>query len=450
MGKKVRKMKKSISVFALSMTAALLLTACGGPNAASGPSAPAGDSASASSSRGAGKITIWYEGNDSRLPYFKAVEAEMQKDYPDYSIEAVTFDNATLMTKSLQAVTSTGGVDLVFNEASRLLQTHLQSNGGYEALDDVLADAVNKDVVSDGDRKLTTQGGKLIVFPVNRSISGLGVKTDVPGVEITDDNMPDTWEKFVALGKAYKAAGKSGFTLHLGTDPGQVFNLFLGGGNGLSDIWLNGTPESQVKAHQDDFQKLISLYAGEDAFWNKDATSEDFAAMYTKIQSGSIGMFRVGNWNVVGWDKPDSGVGKYTVTTWPSMDGTGKGGLFLGGVRGLAMPKNAPNQEGAKIFLKYALSKPAQEQSFETMGSCVDISVVDTSNLSENQKIFFDPEIPVYPADNYAAEFTYYPALLEVYEKGLTNAFNSKTADEIARNLEQLDSDVNAAIEENK
>lgn len=46
--------------------------------------------------------------------------------------------NATLTTKALQAVTTTGGVDdLEINEASRPA-THQQS-GRFEALDDVLA-----------------------------------------------------------------------------------------------------------------------------------------------------------------------------------------------------------------------------------------------------------------------------------------------------------------------
>ena len=445
-------MKKNASVLAVSLAASLLFTACGSSapaSSAGSAAAPAASSAAAAAPASAEpvKITIWYEGNDSRLPYFKAVEAEMQKDYPNYSIEAVTFDNATLMTKSLQAVTTVGGVDLVFNEASRLLQTHLQSNGGYETLDDVLAGALNKEVVNDADLKLTSQAGQLIVFPVNRSMSGLGVKTDVSGVTVTD--LPTNWDQFTALGQAYVKAGVAGFTLHLGNDQGQGFNLFLSG-SGKSNVWLNSTPESQIQNNLADFAKVVGLYAGSNSFWDKDAINEDFAAMYTKIQSGSVGMFRAGNWNVANWDKPDSGVGEYTVTTWPSIDGSSKGGLVLSGIRGMAMPKNAPNKEAAKIFLKYAITKPAQEQSFATMGSCVDVSVVDTGALSKNQKIFFDPSIPVYPFDNYASEFTYYPALLETYEKGLVNAFYSKSEDEITKNLEKVHADLNKTIEENK
>lgn len=396
------------------------------------------------------KITIWYEGNDSRLPFFKAAEAEMQKDYPNYSIDAITFDNATLTTKALQAVTTTGGVDLIFNEASRLLVTHQQSGGGFEALDDVLAASENHDVVTDSDMKIISADGQLIAFPINRSVNGLGYKTDVEGVEVTEDKIPTTFDKFLALGKEYKNAGISGWTLHLGTDPGQAFNLFLTGGNGTSDVWINNVPESRIEAHKDQFEKIIQLYAGPDAIWDKDAVNEDFSAMYTKIQSGSVGMFRVGNWNAAGWDQPDSGVGEYSVTTWPTFDGSGKGGLFLGGVRGIAMPKNAPEKEATKVFLTYCLSEAAQKASFDTMGSCMDYSVVDTEQLSKNQKIFFDSTIPIYPSDSYVGVFPYYPDMLETYEKGLMNAFSAKDEAGIQSAIEKLHGDVNAVIQENK
>lgn len=396
------------------------------------------------------KITIWYEGNDSRLPFFKAAEAEMQKDYPNYSIDAITFDNATLTTKALQAVTTTGGVDLIFNEASRLLVTHQQSGGGFEALDDVLAASENNEVVTDSDMKLISADGHLIAYPINRSVNGLGYKTDVEGVEVTEDKLPVTFDKFLALGNEYKNAGISGWTLHLGTDPGQAFNLFLTGGNGTSDVWIDAAPESQIEAHKEQFGKIIKLYAGPDAIWDKDAINEDFSAMYTKIQSGSVGMFRVGNWNAAGWDQPDSGVGEYAVTTWPTFDDSGTGGLFLGGVRGIAMPKNAPEKEAAKVFLTYCLSEAAQKASFDTMGSCMDYNVVDVDILSKNQKIFFDSSIPIYPSDSYVGVFSYYPDMLEAYEKGLMNAFNAKDEAEIKSSIEKIHTDVNTVIHENK
>ena len=185
----------------------------------------AGGASDAKGADGKTVITIWYEGNDSRLPFFKAAEAEMQKDYPDYSINAVTFDNATLVTRSLQAATATGGVDLIFNEASRLLTTYQQSGGAFEDLSDVLAASPNSETVTDADKKVCSSGDKLIVYPVNRSVNALGYKTDI--IEVSEDQAPSTWEKFVELGKRYEEAGINGWTLHLGTDPKQAFNLFL-------------------------------------------------------------------------------------------------------------------------------------------------------------------------------------------------------------------------------
>lgn len=457
-------MKKIITMF---LVAAMLtgLVACGDLGTSKETSEKPSEEASEAASETAGesetseaekeeaeqvKITIWYEGNDSRLPFFEAAAAEMQKDYPNYSIDAITFDNDTLTTKALQAVTTTGGVDLIFNEASRLVVTHQQSNGGFESLDDILGETPNSEKITDADRKIISAAEGVVVFPVNRSVSGLGYRTDVAGVDVTEDKVPNTFEKFVALGKEYQGAGIAGWTLHLATSPEQVFNLFISGGNSMSDTWLNGVPESQVEKNKEYFEKILGLYAGEDAIWDKDAINEDFAGMYTKIESGSVGMFRVGNWNASGWDGEDSGVGKYAVTTWPSFDDNGKGNLFQGGVRGVALPKNSENKEAAKTFLKYCLSDAAQKASFDTMGSCINYGVVDKDSLTENQKIFFDESIPAYPVDAYEGAFSFYPTLLEVYGKGITNAINSKGADEIKVNVEKIHEELTKAIEENE
>jgi multiple sugar transport system substrate-binding protein len=393
-------------------------------------------------------ITIWYEGGDARLPFFKAVEAEMQKDYPNYRIDAVTFDNATFMTKVLQTVTATGGVDLVFNDASRLLTINQQSGGGFADLSGVFEADSHKALVTSGDLKLSSTNDALIVYPINRSIAALGVKTDVSGVVVNEETLPKTWDKFETLGAAFKSAGMPGFTMHLGSDPGQIFNLFFCG-SGMSDIWLNSTPESQIVSKLDYYKRVVSAYAGTNAFWDKDATSEGFAEMYNKILSSSVGMFRVGNWNAGNWDKPGSGVGEYTVTTWPSMKEGMDSGLVLLNTRGLAMPKNAKNQEAAKIFLSYVLSKEAQSASFATMGSCIDVSVVDPAVLSKNQRIFFDPTKKLFPIDTYVAQYTYYPQINEVFEKGLTRAFNASPT-QIENTLVELSSQIDKAILENK
>lgn len=451
-------MKRMKQIAAAGLGISLLLTACSGQTTETAP-----DGAKESVTTGAGQeisgqtssageetvITIWYEGGDARLPFFEAAEAEMQKDYPGYSINAVTFDNSTFMTKVLQATTATGGVDLVFNDASRLLEIDQQSGQGFEDLSSVLEADEKSVLVEDGDKKLSSSAGRLVVYPVNRTIAGLGVKTDVEGVTVNGEQAPADWDEFLTLGQAYKAAGINGFTMILGSDPGQVFNLFLCG-SGMSDVFLNGIPESQIEKNQSYFEDIVSVYAGEDGFWDPDATSEDFSAMYTKIQSGSVGMFRAGNWNVAAWDDPESGVGEYQVTEWPSLSGDGTRGLVLLNTRGFAIPKNAEHKEAAQVFLQYVLDTEPQRQSFETMGSCLDLSVVDLDRLTKNQKIFFDPEVALYPIDNYVSEIPYYNEIKEVYEKGLTAAVNAKSPEEVSETLSKLHADITAVIEKNQ
>jgi len=209
-------MKKRYAWMSALLIGTMMLGGCGKPAAPEGGQTTAAQtekSEAASSEAGASdksekkEITIWYEGGDARLPFFQAVEAEMQKDYPNYSINAVTFDNSTFMTKVLQATAATGGVDLVFNDASRILEIDQQTDHGFMDLTDVLEANPNKDLVTDGDKLLSSVNGALAVMPVNRTIAGLGVKTDVQGVEVNEETLPSDWEKFTALGEAYKKGG---------------------------------------------------------------------------------------------------------------------------------------------------------------------------------------------------------------------------------------------------
>lgn len=114
------------------------------------------------------------------------------------------------------------------------------------------------------------------------------------------------------------------------------------------------------------------------------------------------------------------------------------------------MPKNSEHKEAASVFLQYALKEEPQGKSFETMGSCMDLSVVDTDKLTKNQKIFFDPDVKLYPIDNYVADIPYYNDIKDVYEKGLTNAVNSKSAEEITENITNIHTSINQVIEKNK
>lgn len=76
--------------------------------------------------------------------------------------------------------------------------------------------------------------------------------------------------------------------------------------------------------------------------------------------------------------------------------------------------------------------------------------MVPQDQLSPNQKIFFDPDVTIYSVDTYVSQLSYGPAVNEVYEKGLTNALNAKSAEEIDEAVTKLHEDVNSAIASNQ
>jgi hypothetical protein len=61
--------------------------------------------------------------------------------------------------------------------------------------------------------------------------------------------------------------------------------------------------------------------------------------------------------------------------------------VVIGGMRGVAVPENAPNKSLANEFTAFLLSKPAQQASLQIMGSAVR-NDLDVSGLSERQRAF--------------------------------------------------------------
>ena len=80
--------------------------------------------------------------------------------------------------------------------------------------------------------------------------------------------------------------------------------------------------------------------------------------MYQVIEGGRAGMFRVGDWNVAKWD-PQAINGDYLVGPGRnSSPAELKAGVVIGGMRGVAVPQNAPHKELAVAFANSCSPSP--------------------------------------------------------------------------------------------
>ena len=134
-------------------------------------------------------------------------------------------------------------------------------------------------------------------------------------------------------------------------------------------------------------------------------------------------MFRVGDWNVKKWDGPTVLKGDFVTGPWPSFDASRKNAVVIGGMRGVAVPDNAPNKALAEEFAKFMLGKAAQQAALDNVGSAVRKDL-DITALSERQKYFAAPTHNLAAYDFPEATHAFYPELEAAYHRKLMGALS--------------------------
>ncbi len=76
---------------------------------------------------------------------------------------------------------------------------------------------------------------------------------------------------------------------------------------------------------------------------------------------------------------------RFHLRPWPRFAEGETNAVVIGGMRGVAVPENAPNKALAVEFAKFLLGKQAQQASLETVGAGVRRDL-DISTLSERQQ----------------------------------------------------------------
>jgi ABC-type glycerol-3-phosphate transport system substrate-binding protein len=154
----------------------------------------------------------------------------------------------------------------------------------------------------------------------------------------------------------------------------------------------------------------------------------------------------VGDWNVNKWDQEDVLDGDYVIGAWPKFPEGDSRNVVIGGMRGVAVPQNAPNGEAAVDFARFMLSKEAQRLSFEHIGAAVrgDWEL----ELSDHQRFFAQPQHSLVAYDFPESIHPFYPQIEEIYHRELLKALadDSLDVDTVLRDAERKIKDY---IEEN-
>ncbi|WP_394557056.1 extracellular solute-binding protein [Priestia aryabhattai] len=373
-------------------------------------------------------LTVWHDKGDDGIKYIQELSQIYQKTHPNIKIVSTSFPTNQWQQKTLASISTNHAPDLVFNDASRILEIQ-QNTKGFISLNKVIKSSKEKKFITPEDNSFINFNNKEIVYPVNRTLAGLGIRKS--WLNNVNEKFPTTWNDFVRVGKKFSTEdpdgnGKhdtSGFIMHLGVDPGQMFSLFING-SGNMNVWLKDGPKPTVvdKENINRFSEISQLYT-KNHIMPKDAITQDFSEMYKVIESGTVGMFRVGNWNVKKWDDTPVLKNDYIVGPFPKMNQTDSNNFVQLNVRGFAVPKNSQHEKESKEFLQFLLSEKAQKLSFKYFSSTIRTDLA--FNASDTLKPFLDPKTNITAVDTYFSKYEYYRNMNEKYEQMLAELVNS-------------------------
>jgi len=242
-------------------------------------------------------------------------------------------------------------------------------------------------------------------------------------------------------------AGKVyGFALQAG-DPALFFQMveLFGYGAGLQHVVLD--PDGNVVLDQPDnalaLINQLKLYT--DKYVAPETPQHTFVDMYQLIEGGRVGMFRVGDWNVMKWDR-EGLKGDYVIGPMPAMSADQQPHVVLQSMRSVAAPMEHDNAEVARKFMAFLLTKDAQKIFVKYLGSGIRNDLDE--NVSASQKFFLQPQSSLSNNDFLDSVYPWFPQVKEaLFEKAMAavanppadwNAWVKATADDLRVTVEKL------------
>jgi ABC-type glycerol-3-phosphate transport system substrate-binding protein len=380
------------------------------------------------------QLTIWHDLGDNGAKWFAAMAEAFAKTHPGVTLRATNYPTDQWFGRSIAALNTDTAPDLIFNNYERVIRVAAQT-GKVMDLKPVMESIADKAFLGEDDLRVATYAGHMIILPVQRVQMGFGVRKS--WLDKVGETFPATWED------AKRVATKFG-TLHPDGNPNAVvFGFGLEAANPrdlihMLDLFTFGAglkhtlidPAGNIVIDEprhaqvlEEFLKTYTTYH----FVAPDTVNYSFNEMYQVIEGGKAGMFRVGDWNVGKWDN-QAIKGDFLVGPWPRFFPDLQNGVVIGGMRGVAVPENAPNKKLAIAFATFMLGKEAQQMSLAMMGAAVRKDL-DVASLSPRQQFFAAPKGALYAYDFPESVILYYPELEAAFHRKLMGAIAKPPAD---------------------
>lgn len=376
------------------------------------------------------QLTIWHDLGDNGTKWFNAVAAEFAKSHPGVTLRATSYPTDQWFGRVIGALNTDTAPDLIFNNYERVIRVATQTDKVMD-LQPVLASVADKGFISPADLRVATYAGHLIILPIQPTQMAFGVRKS--WLDKAGEPFPRTWDDAKRVAEKFRMQSGDtlfGFALEAAKprDLIHMLDLFTFGA-GLRSTLLdeNGQITIDEPKHAKVLEAFLKAYST-DKLTSPDTVNYSFTEMYQVIEGGKAGMFRVGDWNVAKWDGKTTLDGDFVVGAWPQFFPDQPNGVVIGGMRGVAVPVNAPHKDIAIEFAKFLLTAPAQQASLQIMGSAIRKDL-DISALTPHQQQFAKPSWPLYAYDFPEATTPWYPELEAAYHRKLLGAITKPPAD---------------------
>ncbi len=381
------------------------------------------------------QLTVWHDLGDNGIKWFEAMGAEFAKTKPGVTVRSLSFPTDQWFGRVISALNTDTAPDLIFNNYERVIRIQAQT-GKVMDLKAALAAVNDKAFLSEDDLRVATFKGRQIIIPIQRVQMAFGVRKS--WLDKNGGKFPDNWDEVKVLAVAFRdkdpdgngQADTFGMALQAAKprDLIHMLDLFTFG-SGLRHTLID--PDGKITIDQpahaqvlEEFLKTYSTYK----FVAPDTINHSFGEMYQVIEGGRGGMFRVGDWNVKKWDGANVLNGDFVSGPWPKFAADRENAVVIGGMRGIAVPENAPNKALAIEFAQFMLSKPAQQASLENVGAAVRKDL-DVSTLSPRSQYFAKAGHKLVAYDFPESIHSFYPELEAAFHRKLLSGISNPPAD---------------------
>ena len=381
------------------------------------------------------QLTIWHDLGDNGVAWFERAGAEFAKTRPGVTVRSVSYPTDQWFGRVISAINTNTAPDLIFNNYERVIRIQTQTNRVAD-LRSALAEVADKSFLGEDDLRVATFKDRMIILPVQRVQMAFGMRKS--WLDKVGEPFPETWDDVKRVAAKFRdndpdgngRADTFGMALQAARprDLIHMLDLFVFG-SGLRHTLIDPAGQITIEqpAHAQVLEEFLKTYS-EYRVGAPDTINHSFTEMYQVIQGGRGGMFRVGDWNVRGWDAPASLGGDFVSGPWPKFAANRDNAVVIGGMRGVAVPENSPNRALATEFAKFLLGKEAQQASLELVGAGVrkDLNV---DALSPRQQYFARAQHRLVAYDFPESIHTFYPELEAAFHRKLLQGLASPPRD---------------------